>query len=66
MGIELNSEEDLTEFGSKQFKLTIEHVYRKHALCIKPKCFTSVTRPWYCGYLYIFIKGLCNRPKVFK
>ena len=34
VGIELSSEENLSEFGSKQFKLTIEHVYGKQALCV--------------------------------
>lgn len=62
LGIELNS----SEFDSVQFKLQLNICVGNVPLSIKPKCFISATRLWYCGYLAIFVKGTCNKPEVFK
>ena len=55
VGIELNSEEDLSEFGSMQFKLTTEHVYRKQALVYQTKMLHfchKILVLWLSGYIY--------------
>ena len=55
VGIELSLEEDLSEFGSKQFKLTIEHVYGKHALVYQTKMLHfchKILVLWLSGYIY--------------
>ena len=55
VGIKLSSEENRSEFGSKQFKLTIEHVYGKQALVYQTKMLHfchKILVLWLSGYIY--------------